>query len=302
MWTKENMPDQSGKVAIVTGGNSGIGYETALALYEKGATVILPARTQQKAAEAMAAMKKIPGKGSLEPAVLDLMDLRSVKAFAQQFLQIHTRLDLLINNAGIMVPPAAVSPEGYESQFATNVLGHFALTGYLYPLLKATGHARVVTVTSLAYLRGVIDFDNLRSEKNYDPMREYAQSKLGNVLFALELQRRSDALGDGVLSYAVQPGANATNLSRSMSKEAFDAAVQRVGPLMPQWQGALPSLYAATMPHLPVDAIYEPDQDGGYRGYPTGTAIAAHALDATTAQQLWTKAEAITGVRFPLAN
>ncbi|HEY4060618.1 MAG TPA: hypothetical protein VGM30_01895 [Puia sp.] len=198
-----------------------------------------------------------------------------------------------------MIPPASKTAEGYELQFGVNFIGHFALTGHLYPLLKTTPGARIVTLSSLAYLNGEIAWDNLRSERSYDPMREYRQSKLADLLLSLELQRRIVAAGDKVLSIAAQPGANKTELTRHMTDEAFTAAVQRVGELMEPWQGALPSLYAAVAPEAAGGALYEPDKDGGYRGYPARATITPNALDEDVAKRLWSLAEEATGVHYP---
>ena len=301
MWTKNKMPEQTGKTVIVTGANAGIGFETALAFYEKGAHVILACRTLGKSEQTLLKIKQQAGKGTLETGVLDLASLASVKQFAGDFIQKHQQLHLLINNAGVMIPPASKTAEGYELQFGVNFLGHFALTGYLYPLLNATPASRIITLSSLAYLRGVIDFDNLRSEKDYDPMREYAQSKLADLIFSIELQRRMIANSDQTTSIAAQPGANKTELARHMSEEAHNAAVARVGELMEPWQGALPSLYAATSSEAVGGRLYGPDQDGGYRGYPAEAVITPNALDETVAKKLWDFAENATGVYYPAA-
>jgi len=304
MWTKENIPDQTGKTAIVTGANTGVGYETALALYETGAHVVLACRDLGKAENARTKLLALKGKGSLETAVLDLSDLASVQQFADAFLQQHKALHVLINNAGVMnagkmAPLAAKTAQGYEQQFGVNFLGHFALTGRLYPLLNVTSGARIVTLSSMAYLRGVIDFDNLRSENSYDAMREYAQSKLADLLLSLELHRRITAAGDQVLSIAAQPGANKTELIRHMTDEELTAGIARVGPLMDPWQGALPSLYAALSPEATGGNLYEPD-NGGYRGYPTLATLKENALDEKAAKKLWDWAEEVTGVRYPV--
>ena len=298
MWTKKDMPDQSGRTAIVTGSNAGVGFETALALYEYGAHVILACRNLTSAEEAIAKMNLRNGPGTLKAAWLDLSSLQSVRQFADKFGKENKSLDLLINNAGVMIPPASKTTEGYELQFGVNFLGHFALSGYLYPLLDDTPGSRIVTVSSLAYLRGVIDFDNLKSEISYDPMREYAQSKLADLLFALEFQRRIVAARGQTVSIAAQPGANNTELSRHMSREAFAVAVERVGVLMEPWQGALPSLYAAVSPDAQGGKLYGPDQDGGYRGYPAEAIVAPHALDENLARRLWEFAEEVTGVQY----
>jgi NAD(P)-dependent dehydrogenase (short-subunit alcohol dehydrogenase family) len=299
MWTKNNMPDQTGKTVIVTGANAGIGFETALAFYEKGANVILTCRSLEKSEQTLQKMQQQPGAGTLETAVLDLSSLALVKQFAGDFIQKHRQLHLLINNAGVMIPPASKTTEGYELQFGVNFLGHFAVTGYLYPLLNATPGSRVVTLSSLAYLRGVIDFDNLRSEKDYEPMREYSQSKLADLIFSIELQRRIIVSGGQTMSVAAQPGANKTELARHMSEEAHRAAVARVGELMEPWQGALPSLYAATSGKAIGGRLYGPDKDGGYRGYPAEAIITPNALDESVTQRLWDFAEQATGVYYP---
>ncbi len=299
MWTKNDIPDQSGKTAIVTGANAGVGFETALALFEKGADVILAGRDLKKLDEAISRIKKLKGNGTTEAGILDLANLKSVKQFAESFIQNHKQLNLLINNAGVMIPPASKTAEGYELQFGVNFLGHFALTGYLYPILEKTTGSRIVTVSSLAYLRGVIDFQNLKSEKSYDPTREYCQSKLADIIFSVELQRRLSAYHKQTVSIAAQPGANKTELTRYMSSEDLAAGIERVGALMDPWQGALPSLYAATSNDASGGKLYSPDKDGGYRGYPAEATIADNAMDEEVAKKLWSFAEQATGTRFP---
>jgi NAD(P)-dependent dehydrogenase (short-subunit alcohol dehydrogenase family) len=298
MWTKENMPDQTGKTVIVTGANAGIGYETALALYQKGATVTLACRDLQKANAAAEAIQKTTPGGSVEVLELDLSDLASVKKAADVFKSKHQKLDVLINNAGVMVPPAAKTAQGFELQFGTNVLGHYAFTGYLYPLLKATPQARVVTVSSLVYRLGTIDYDNLKSEKDYDPNREYAQSKLANLFFTNELQQRINAAGDDILSIASHPGITQTELARYITKEQFDTMIEVYGELMPTGQGALPSLYAATNPNIQGTDFIGPDSDGGLRGYPAKAELLPVALNEAEAKKLWQYAEEVTGVAF----
>ncbi|HXB30278.1 MAG TPA: oxidoreductase [Puia sp.] len=299
MWTKENIPDQSGNTIIVTGANTGVGFETALAFYEKGAHVLLAGRDLNKVEEAIERIRKLKGNGSLEVGILDLASLKSVKRFAESFIIKHKQLNLLINNGGVMIPPASKTVEGFELQFGVNFLGHFALTGYLYPILEKTPGSRIITVSSLAYLRGVIDFDNLKSEKSYDPMREYCQSKLADIIFSIELQRRLSASHKQTLSIAAQPGANKTELTRHMSSEALAEGIERVGTLMDPWQGALPSLYAATSTEATGGKLYGPDKDGGYRGYPAEAIITANALDEGLAKKLWSFSEQVTGVYFP---
>jgi NAD(P)-dependent dehydrogenase (short-subunit alcohol dehydrogenase family) len=299
MWTTDYIPDQTGKTIIVTGANAGIGYETAKALYQKGADVVIAARDAHKADAAIREIISLGGSGSLAFIELNLASLAAVKKFAAEFKHKRHKLDVLINNAGVMTPPASKTDEGYELQFGVNHIGHFALTGHLYPLLNATAGSRVVTVSSNTYLRGTINFNNLCIENDYDPAREYAQSKLANMLFSLELQRRIEAAGNGVQSIAVQPGVNKTELSRHMSKEAYAALVERIGELMEPWQGALPLLYGATSPNARGGKYYCPDQDGGYRGYPAESEVIPAGKDVQTAKKLWGYSEKATGVVFP---
>lgn len=299
MWTKNNIPDLSGKTAIVTGANAGIGFETALGLYEAGAHVVLACRSSKNADQALAKIQATGGKGTLETGVLELSSLTSVKQFADTFLQNHMQLDVLINNAGVMTPPASKTAEGYELQFGVNFLGHFALTGHMYPLLNATSGSRIVTLSSLAYLNGAIEFDNLKSEKDYDAMREYCQSKLADLLFSVELQRRITATGGQTTSLGSHPGATMTELIRHMSEAEFNTALERFGTLMDAAQGALSTLYAAVADEATGGDFYAPDQDGGIRGYPTKAAIAPIALDEAVAQRLWGLAEEVTGIHYP---
>ncbi len=299
MWIKENIPDQFGKTIIVTGANTGIGFETALALYEKGAHIVLACRDLKSAEKAMIQIQQSSGTGSVECGVLDLSSLDSVREFAHNFTENHQKLHILINNAGVMIPPPSKTTEGFELQFGVNFLGHFALTGLLYPSLVSTEDSRVVTLSSMAYLRGIIDFDNLKSEKSYDPMREYCQSKLADILFSVELHRRLSSIKSRILSLAAQPGANKTSLSRYMSPEALAEGIERVGALMDPWQGALSALYAATFPRVSGEKLYGPDKDGGYRGFPAESVIAENGLDKEVSKKLWNLAEKATGVYFP---
>jgi len=298
MWTKENIQDQTGRTAIITGANIGIGYETALALYEKGAHVILACRDINKANEAAAQIRLTSENGTVDVLHLDLSDLDSVTAAAEAFITQHRKLDLLINNAGVMVPPASTTKQGLELQFGTNVIGHFALSALLYPLLKETPNSRIVTLSSLVYRLGAIDYNNLKLEKNYDPNREYAQSKLGNLLFTLELERRITQTGDAVLSVASHPGVTGTNLSRYLTQDDITGIIEVYGELMEPWQGALPSLYAAVAEDISGGDYIGPDQDGGLRGYPAKAEILPLALDEAEAKKLWQYAEEATGISF----
>lgn len=291
------MPDLTGKTAIVTGANTGLGFETALGLYESGAHVILACRTGEKAQQTRDRILSLAGKGSLETGILELADLVAVKQFADKFLEKHRGLDLLINNAGVATPPASKTAQGIELQFGVNFLGHFALTGYLYPALERTKGSRVVTLSSMGYEGASINFDNLRSEQGYDPLREYRQSKLANLLFSLELQRRITAKGGQVLSIAAQPGANNTDLLRHATDEEVAAGRERIGSFMEPSQGALSSLYAAAAPEARGGNMYGPDQ--GFRGYPALAALKEIALDESVAKKLWQVAEQITGIQYP---
>lgn len=299
MWTTKDIPDQKGKTVIVTGGNTGIGYETALALFKAGANVTVACRDKDKAEEAITEMKAHKGTGSLEVGILDLASLHSVRQFANIFIETHKQLHILINNAGVASPPFSKTSEGYELQFGVNFLGHFALTGLLYPLLQATPGSRVITVSSNGYQNAVIDFDNLKSEKDYHPLREYRQSKLANLIFSIELDRRIKAKGQQVASIAAQPGANNTELTRYLSNEEIAIGKQRLGDFMEPWQGALSLLYAAVSNKATGGNMYEPD-DNGLRGYPTLATLQANATDKTVATKLWNLAQEATGIIYPV--
>ena len=301
MWTKNNMPVLTGKTIIVTGANTGLGFETALALYEKGAHVILACRDLEKAQYAITKIKAHKGNGTLEAAMLNLESLTQIKQFSETFIEQHRQLHVLINNAGVAMPPASKTSDGYELQFGVNFLGHFALSGLLYPLLLATPGSRIITVSSNGYQNAVIDFDNLKTEKDYNAIREYRQSKLANLLFSIELNRRIKANEQQILSIAVQPGANNTELTRHLSDEEIAIGRERLGAFMEPWQGALSSLYAAVSDEAVGGNMYEPD-NGGYRGYPTLASIQENAMDEVVAKKLWDFAEYTTGIHFPSSN
>ncbi len=299
MWAKKDIISQKGKTVIITGANTGIGYETALALYQAGANVIIACRDKEKAKNAIAKMEIQKGTGSLEVGILDLASLYSVRHFAETFIEQHKQLHLLINNAGVATPPASKTSEGYELQYGVNFLGHFALTGYLYPLLLATQSSRIVTLSSNGYQNSIIDFDNLKSEKDYNDLREYRQSKLANLIFSIELDRKIKGKGHQILSIAAQPGANNTELTRHLSDEEIAIGKERLGAFMEPWQGALSSLYAAVSNEVIGGNMYEPD-DSGLKGYPTLATIRENAMDETVANKLWDKAQEITGIKYPV--
>jgi NAD(P)-dependent dehydrogenase (short-subunit alcohol dehydrogenase family) len=293
-WTLENIPDQRGKIVIVTGANSGIGYEAARALARKGANVIMACRSLEKGEAAVAQIRRENLQGEVILRQLDLADLSSVRNFADEFLAEYKQLNILINNAGVMAIPYRKTKDGFEMQFGTNHLGHFALTGLLFELLKNTPNSRVVTVSSYAHIVGKINFDDLNSEKSYQKWLAYGQSKLANLLFAYELQRRSAKNGDNPISIAVHPGYAATNLQNSSSFFSF------TNNFMAQSQemGALPTLYAATNPEIEGGEFIGPDGFLAQRGYPHKARSSARSYDPETAQRLWQVSEKLTGVRF----
>jgi protochlorophyllide reductase len=304
-WTAAAIPDQTGRVALVTGGSSGLGLETARALVARGATVILGCRSPERAERARETLLPAVRGGALDLLDLDLADLASVSAAASAVADRYGRLDLLINNAGVMGLPRTLTRDGFERQFGINHLGHFALTQALLPLLRSRPDARVVTVTSGAQYFGRIAFDDLQGERRYDRWQAYGQSKLANVMFALELQRRLDAEGVAVRSLAAHPGVARTNLqpaSVAASGSWLEPLAYRL--MAPLFQsaamGALPQLYAATAAEAEPAGHYGPDQLGGLRGWPTPVRVAPAALDAAQCQRLWAVSEQLcAGVNRP---
>jgi len=300
MWTTEKMPDQTGKSVVITGANSGIGFETALALYKAGANVILTGRDADAVGNAAVKIAIAEGSGSVSQGILDLSSFQSIERFTDRFLAEHQKLDLLINNAGVMTPPESKTTEGFEQQFGVNFLGHFMLTAKLFPLLKKVKGARIVTLSSGAhhYAKG-IDYDNLKIEKGYDAFREYAISKLADLLFTTGLQKRIDQLGFDLLSVAAHPGVTKSGLARHMAKADYDAALEQFGDLMPAWQGALPSLFAATSAEVNKGAYYGPDGENELFGYPAPARLSEAASSEKLADELWAFAENRTGLIFP---
>ncbi len=293
-WTAENIPDLTGKVAIVTGANSGIGYETARALARKQATVILACRNQDRGEAAVRRTNQESPKAKAEVRPLDLSDLASVRHFADEFTSHYDRLDILINNAGIMMTPFGKTADGFELQFGTNHLGHFALTGLLLDLILRTRQARVITVSSGGHRFADIDFDNLNGEKGYNRGRAYAQSKLANLLFTYELQRRLEGAGVDTIAAAAHPGWTVTNL------QAHWRMVRMLNPFIGQKpeMGALPTLYAATAPDVQGGDYYGPRGWQELRGYPTKVQSSASSHDIAVAAKLWTVSEELTGVQY----
>jgi NAD(P)-dependent dehydrogenase (short-subunit alcohol dehydrogenase family) len=292
-WTARDMADQSGLVAVVTGANSGIGRVAARELARAGATVVAACRNTTKGEQAFPA-------GEAAVRELDLADLSSVRAFAERVGSEHERLDLLINNAGVMAPPRRLTKDGFESQFGTNHLGHFALTGLLLQRLLASSEPRVVTLSSPAHRIGTINFDDLQGERRYNNWRAYGQSKLANLLFCFELQRRANAAGTALKSVAAHPGYARTNLQFA-GPHWYEQLVMRVtNPIMGQSadMGALPTLYAGTLPDLPGGSFVGPDGFMEQRGHPHIVSAAAKAYDEQAARRLWEVSEQLTGVTY----
>jgi NAD(P)-dependent dehydrogenase (short-subunit alcohol dehydrogenase family) len=295
-WTAADIPDLSGRLAVVTGANSGLGLVTARELARAGARVVIACRNVEKG---QAAAASVPG----DPEVrrLDLADLGSVREFSAGIAADFATLDLLVNNAGVMAPPRRLTVDGFESQFGTNHLGHFALTGLLLPLLVNAGGGRVVTVSSGAHrIPGGIRFDDLQGERSYIAWRAYGQSKLANLMFCFELARRSSAAGSGLVSVAAHPGYARTNLQFA-GPRFWEAALMRVTNLVlaqSAEMGALPSLYAAVVPDLPGGTFVGPDGRGEQRGYPKVVTAADKAYDEAAWLRLWEVSEQLTGVVY----
>jgi NAD(P)-dependent dehydrogenase (short-subunit alcohol dehydrogenase family) len=305
-WTSEQIPDQSGRTAIVTGANSGLGLSTARELARHGAKVVLACRNTEKGAAALETIRSAAPAAQLELAELDLGSLASVEAFALGFGASHGSegLDLLVNNAGVMAPPRRETADGFELQLGTNLLGHFALTGRLIGLMEGRDDARVVTLSSNAHKMGRINFDDLQSERGYKRWGAYGQSKLADLMFALELDRRLRASGSTVKSLAAHPGYAATNL-QTAAAPAIDRLVMQIGNVVLAQNadmGALPTLYAATQPGLDGGSYIGPDGIGEFRGYPRVVSPNGAARDEQVAGRLWSIAEELTSVRFELGS
>lgn len=301
-WTASDIPSQEGRSAVITG-IGGIGFEDALALARAGADVIMAGRNGAKGGAAVARIRGSVPDAKVRFEVLDLADLRSIAVFAERLAVHQDGLDLLINNAAIMAPPKRhATVDGFELQLGTNYLGHFALTAHLLPLLRKGKQPRVVTVSSVADRQGVINFDDLRAERDYKPMVVYSQSKLAGLMFAFELQRRSDAAGWGLKSIAAHPGLSRTNLMpNSMGWLSVGGAIRFfIGSVVFQSaaQGALPTLFAATAPEAKPAGYYGPNGFSGIRGFPAEAIKPQQALDACVAARLWEVAEQLTGVRL----
>lgn len=302
-WSTKDIPDQSGKLALITGATGGLGYETALALARAGADVVLTGRNADKGAAALARIRSEVPRAKVSYESLDLSALANVAAFAERFAAQHDHLDILVNNAGVMAPPRREQTrDGLELQFATNYLSHFALTAQLLPLLMAAPSARVVPLASVAARQGTIDFANLQSERDYKPMVAYSQTKLACLMFGFELQRQSEAHGWGIASIAAHPGVARTELVVNGMGDASPAGFARRYLSMlfqPVPQGALPTLMAATDPHAKRGGYYGPQGLFETRGRPGEASAPAQSLDRAVARRLWEVSEQLAGVRFP---
>jgi NAD(P)-dependent dehydrogenase (short-subunit alcohol dehydrogenase family) len=298
-WDAGDIPDQGGRLAVVTGANSGLGLITARELARKGARVILACRNREKG---QAALKEVTEAASgADPLLedLDLADLSSVSSFAGRVVAGGEGVDLLINNAGVMAPPRRRTADGFELQFGTNHLGHFALTNLLLPLMEGREDARVVTLSSNAHKFGRIAFDNLNGDRRYFRWNAYNQSKLANLLFALELDRRLRAAGSTVKSLAAHPGYAATNLQSAAAPLVDRVVMKVINPVIAQndEMGALPVLYAATAPGLGGGTYAGPDGAGELRGHPKVVQPSRAARNEDTARRLWDVSEELTGAR-----
>ncbi|WP_123027034.1 SDR family NAD(P)-dependent oxidoreductase [Mycolicibacterium stellerae] len=302
-WTTTDIPDQAGRTAVVTGSNTGLGFETAAALAAKGAHVVLAVRNVDKGNQAAARIgDRTPG-ASVAVTELDLTSLDSVRAAAEALRSEHDTIDLLINNAGVMMTPKATTKDGFELQFGTNHLGHFAFTGLLLDCLLPVPGSRVVTVSSVGhrFARNGIRFDDLQWEKDYGRVAAYGQAKLANLMFTYELQRRLQNTNSTTIAAAAHPGGSRTELMRNLPRVLVLAATPVIEPLIQDPDmGALPTLRAATDPGVIGGQYFGPDGFGEQRGYPVVVASSRPSHDVAAQKRLWTVSEELTGVTFPV--
>jgi NAD(P)-dependent dehydrogenase (short-subunit alcohol dehydrogenase family) len=303
-WTAADIPDQAGRLAVVTGANSGLGLITAQELARAGAKVVIACRNLGKGEQAAAQIRRSVPSAQLDLQELDLADLSSVSAFAERMHSEHEALELLVNNAGVMAPPRRLTRDGFESQIGTNHLGHFALTGRLLGLLLAASEPRVVTLSSGAHRLGKISFKDLQSENGYNNWRAYGQSKLANLMFCFELQRRATEAGAALRSVAAHPGYAATNLQFAGPSRFYEKAIMGVANKViaqSAEMGALPTLYAATA-DVPGGSFVGPDGFMEQRGYPQVVSGAGKAYDEEIWRKLWERSEELTGVSYEFAR
>ena len=301
-WNTDNIPELNRKVIIVTGGNSGLGYEAVLAFANKGAEVILACRSVEKGNAAMAEIEKVNPSGKIIVKALDLMDLSSVISFSADIKLKYDQLDVLLNNAGIMMTPYKTTKDGFESQMGTNHLGHFTLTGLLIDLIKRTPKSRVVNVSSNAHKWGVMDFDNLLFEngKDYTPTKAYGRSKLSNLLFTYELQRLFNQHNIDSMAEAAHPGGSMTNLGKHLENKFWYKMLLPIAGLFTHSpaNGALPQIRASVDPNVKPAEYYGPDGFNEMKGDPVlvKSNKASHNLE--DAKKLWEVSEKLTGVKF----
>jgi NAD(P)-dependent dehydrogenase (short-subunit alcohol dehydrogenase family) len=300
-WTERDVPQQHGRVAVVTGANTGLGFETARVLAQRGASVVLAVRDIEKGKQAAARIATHAPGADLAIQRLDLTSLESIRAAAAELRASHPRIDLLVNNAGVMIPPKRSTRDGFELQFGVNHLGHFALTGLLLDLMLPVYGSRVVTVSSVAHrVRAGIRFDDLQSERSYDRLAAYGQSKLANLMFTYELQRRL-ASHSTTIAVAAHPGVAATELVRNLPGPVR-LILPAVMPLFTQKpaMGALPTLRAATDPAVLGGQYYGPDGWRENRGHPRVVASSELSHDEAVQRRLWAVSEQLTDVAFPV--
>ncbi|MDH6198241.1 NAD(P)-dependent dehydrogenase (short-subunit alcohol dehydrogenase family) [Mycobacterium frederiksbergense] len=301
-WTEADVPDQSGRVAIVTGSNTGLGYETARVLADRGAHVVVAVRNLDKGREAVERIKAAVPKADLALQQLDVGSLDSVRIAADQLRAAYPRIDLLINNAGVMYPPKQTTVDGFELQFGTNHLGPFALTGLLLDHLLPVDGSRVVAVASVAHrIQAAIHFDDLQWERSYNRVAAYGQSKLANLLFTYELQRRLAAAGEPTIALAAHPGVSNTELTRHVPGSGLPGFRQIAGLLVNSAaMGALDTLRAATDPGASGGQYYGPDGFHELRGYPKLVRSSSQSHDPQLQRKLWAVSEELTGVSYPV--
>jgi NAD(P)-dependent dehydrogenase (short-subunit alcohol dehydrogenase family) len=296
-WTADSMKDQKGKTFLITGSNTGIGLATAQALAGLGAHVIIACRNTQKGAAAKEQIRQRTPGAKVDQVSLDLASLASVRSCAAQVLKVYKRLDGLINNAGLMMPPLGRTDDGFELQFGTNLLGHFAFTGLLLPLMDGKRDTRIVSLGSVAHWDGEIDFNNLNAEKGYSRWRAYSQSKLANIMFAYELERRLRRKGSSILSLAAHPGGTKSELSRHSAVLKVISALTGAFTQSPE-DGALPSLRAALDPEARGGEYYGPSKMLTMRGPPVCQPSSQRSRDEAVAARLWQECERLTGVSY----
>lgn len=300
-WTSGEMGSQAGRTILITGANSGIGYQAALELARHGATVLLGCRSAAKGEAArQRIVQEVPG-AAVEVVLLDMASLASIRSFAEAFVSSGARLDGLINNAGVMaLPTRELTADGFERQFGTNHLGHFALTGRLMTALLRAEAPRVVTVASLAHRDGKMVWDDLQGERGYTPWGAYNASKLANILFARELDRRAREAGSRLLSVAVHPGVSRTNIA-DYGTDFKSRMLRMFGGMLMQSDamGALPTLYAATSAEVRGGTYIGPDGMGELKGYPKVVTPRPQALKEADGRRLWSVSEELTGVKYP---